>query len=491
MHLAQRALFWPLTVLILVIGAVPRLYDLGGPSYWTDEVLTYFRASGPLDEVIDNLLKAGNQGPVYYMMMRVLPHDTEFWMRLPSALLGLAGIALFIAFTHDLYKRPDLALWAGALLAANPFHVWLSRTARAYALLFVLTLIVLWITLRLSRNANDEQSDRWWWAAFIIASMLAYLTHYAAGGLAVAQIVLFGVLLPQGRAFWVRWFAAQTVATIPFGLWVLGIITAFEETHPGVSPTPGLADLPLTLWNLGIGYVGDFTPLIIPALVIVSVGVLAGMAFALRQPDWIDRYWLALIIVSLVPVFVISFAATGVYLDRYFIVFLPAVLLLLVRGWDALSAQWVAIIMAVLVLSALGILTASFADDEHHREDWRAVTDYVALNAAEGDGYLLERPHIIRAFRHYYVDDAVDGSLIHDLNAEPDTTTLEAATERIWVIYRNPIEDLHRLTIRPDFDPFDPELSSVGAWLAEREAQVISMEKFNGVTVLLVDHTRE
>jgi len=476
--------FWPLTVVIAVLGTIPRLFDLGTASYWTDEVLAYFRASGPLADVIDNLLKAGNQGPLYYMMMRVLPHETEFWMRLPSALLGMGGIVLLILFVRNLYKRVDYALWAGALLATNPYHIWLSRTARAYSLLFVLVLIVLYLTVRLARG---DQS-RGLWITFTLASALAYLTHYAAGGLAVAQMMLFGVLIRQNRAFWVRWVAAQTCATIPFAIWVLGIILTFEETHPTTSPGPGLADLPLTFWNLGVGYAGDFTPFIIPALIAVSIGLIAGAVYAVRRPGWVDRHWVVLIVVSLVPVLIISFAATGVYLDRYFIVFLPGVLLLLIRGANVLSPRLAPLLLGIVLMSSGGLVIQSFITEEHHREDWRAAAEYVATHAERGDGYLLERPHVIGAFRHYTVDHIpADEALLHDLNAETDTTAFEATTDRIWVIYRNPIEDLHRLTIRPDFDPFDPSLSAVGAWLADRRERVQSVATFNGITVLLVE----
>jgi len=57
----------------------------------------------------------------------------------------------------------------------------------------------------------------------------------------------------------------------------------------------------------------------------------------------------------------------------------------------------------------------------------------------------------------------------------------------VWVIYRNPIEDVHRVGAMPDFDPFDPTLSPMGEWLSERRSQVVAQRKFNGVRILLLD----
>jgi hypothetical protein len=58
------------------------------------------------------------------------------------------------------------------------------------------------------------------------------------------------------------------------------------------------------------------------------------------------------------------------------------------------------------------------------------------------------------------------------------------------VIYRNPIEDIHRTGAMPEFDPFKPGLSPLGDWLIPRHDQVTAIYEFNGVTVLLLEQNK-
>jgi hypothetical protein len=69
----------------------------------------------------------------------------------------------------------------------------------------------------------------------------------------------------------------------------------------------------------------------------------------------------------------------------------------------------------------------------------------------------------------------------------PNTTPFERSSTRLWVVYRNPNEDVHRMGEMPDFDPFDPTLSDMGKWLSTRRDQVIEQRVYNGVRVLLLD----
>ena len=48
---------------------------------------------------------------------------------LPNAIFGLGVIALTMAITHKLFNRPLLSLVVGAMVAVNPWHIHLSRTA--------------------------------------------------------------------------------------------------------------------------------------------------------------------------------------------------------------------------------------------------------------------------------------------------------------------------------------------------------------------------
>jgi mannosyltransferase len=415
-------------------------------------------------------------------------------LRLPSALLGLLGIALTIFMVVQLYHSREMALWAGALLAVNPFHVWLSRTARPYSMIFVLALVVSYFFLMLLRGNRSRAL----WAGFAISSTVAYATHFTTVALFGAQYVLFAFMLRQNYRLLRRWMVAQGIAIVPVMCWVYYSLRGSVTMGSQWIPKPTLHDIPLTIWDMALGYDGVFKWYMVPALMIVTLGLVSGMAYAIvdRKPNRVNFYWCLLIVVPLVLVF-ISSRLISIFADRYFMVFLPALILLIIWGWARYSPQvWRPALIVVIATSLYTVLFA-FHDGSFRRDDWRYVALDVAKGARPGDTIVLEHGYDRVAFCYYYcIEDqklasahAVQPSLVV-LKETLDTVPVERSASRLWVIYRSPYNDVHRMGEMPDFDPFDPTLSDMGRWLSKRRDQVIEQRVYNGIHVLLLDPER-
>jgi mannosyltransferase len=478
-------------IVIMVVALALRTWNLGGASLWSDEALTALRAHAPLQESLASIMATGNQTPVYFWSLRLLPTSTEALLRLPSALLGLLGIALTIFIVIQLYHDREIALWAGALLAVNPFHVWLSRTARPYSLIFVLALLVSYFFLMLLHGNRS----RTMWAGFVISSMVAFATHFTTVALFGAQYVLFAFVLRQNHRLLRRWMVAQGIAAIPVLGWVYFSLREPIAVASEWIPKPTLRDIPLTIWNMALGYDGVFKWVMVPALMIVTLGLVFGMGYAIadRKPNRVNFYWFLLIVVPLFPVFFMS-RFVSIYVDRYFTVFLPALILLIVWGWTRHSPQvWRPALIVVIVTSLYTVLFA-FHDGSFRRDDWRFAALDVAKGFQPGDAIMLEHGYDRVAFWYYYGTE--DENSVPVRAAQPpivvlketlDTVPVERSADRLWVIYRNPNDDVHRMGEMPDFDPFDPTLSDMGRWLSKRRDQVIEQRAYNGVRVLLLD----
>jgi uncharacterized membrane protein len=272
--------FWPLAALIVLAGAVLRFYDLGGPSLWVDEVYTVILAHTSLDDTLLIVRDLGNQAPLYYMLLHAYPTGSDFALRSFSALLGVLGIVGMIWAIERLYRSPWLALGAGALLAFNPYYVWLSRTARVYALAFVLALLASYAFLKLLSGARTRTH----WALFVLATMAGTISHYFAAGLSFAQYVVFGFLLRRKRALFRRWIVAQAVAAIPLLAWIVYMLQA-ETVAAGLGwilkPQP--QDLLLTLSAMTVGTGHAIPTLTLPAVLVALIGLGAGMVYAARH----------------------------------------------------------------------------------------------------------------------------------------------------------------------------------------------------------------
>ena len=218
-----------------------------------------------------------------------------------------------------------------------------------------------------------------------------------------------------------------------------------------------------------------------------------GYAFVDRKPNRVNFYWLLLIAVPLVPVFVMS-RFISIYVDRYFTVFLPALILLIIWGWTRQSPQIWRSALIVVIATSLHTVLFAFHDGSFRRDDWRYVALDVAKGARPGDTIVLEHGYDRVAFCYYYcIEDENMGPAhaeqppIVVLKETPDTVPVERSADRLWVIYRSPDNDVHRMGEMPDFDPFDPTLSDMGRWLSKRRDQVVEQRVYNGIHVLLLD----
>ncbi len=481
--------FWIVAALIILGGFGLRIWQLGDASLWYDEAFTALVMEAPADRFFTLMFESSSAHvPLYFMALRPFHADTEVALRLPSVVLGVLGIPLLMWVTVRLYRNYKLALAAGALLAFNPYHIWLSRTARPYALVFVLAVLASYFFLMLLSRERTRAN----WIGFTLSSAALYFTHYFALALPLAQYVLFAFILRTHRGFFRRWFYAQAIAIVPMVLWLIGLMQQ-ETVSFGVAwiPTPGLPDLPLTLWNMLVGYDGSLPWYIVPGLIASAAGLIPGAYHAIRERKTyrIDFYWFWLVVAPLLAIFAVSLFRP-VYVDRYFMISLPAVLLLTVRGWQRLShSEWALALAVIVAVVGAGSVIIALERDDDVKEDWRAAAQYVEQSRAAGDGLLLEDPITLVAFLRYLEDDRMPRAWL--LDGPAWTSQYAEPVERVWAIYRNPNEDGHIQGVLPNLDPFEPTDLPLSAWLIERRAQVIEQKAFNGVTVLLVDVAAE
>ncbi|MBI5960977.1 MAG: glycosyltransferase family 39 protein [Chloroflexi bacterium] len=481
--------FWWIGALIMLAGLALRLWQLGRASLWYDEVITELYAQASWDRFFTQVLEIGNHTPLYFILMRFFPTDNEFWLRLPSVMLGVIGVALLIYCSVRLYADERLALLAGGLLAFNPYHIWLSRTARPYPLLFVFSLLASYYFLLLLRGERTRKN----WIAFTLCSMIAYVTHYFAVGLPLAQYVLFAFILRGNRGFFRRWLWAQVIAGIPLLIWIIALLQQDQVAFGiGWIPRPRVTAIPVTLWNMLLGYDGSFPWYLPVGLAAAAVGLGYGIMLAVRErkKDRQNFYWFWLLVAPLSLGFVVSIIRP-LYVDRYFTVFLPSVILLAAHGWNHLPLRlyWrIGLAVVVMVVGSVSVVTTLEREDDE-KEDWRSAAAFIESEQQPEDALLLEEPIVILLVRRYW--DTGDmpytwlegGSLVVEQFKTP--------VSRVWALYRNPNEDGHQQGVLPDFDPFEPSNSPLSDWLIARRDQVIMQKELNGITLLLVDMSGE
>ena len=123
---------------VLALATMLRLHELGARSLWVDELVSVGLATQDLGTILFVLYGEEANMTLYYLVMRgwvllVGGGASEAWMRLPSALFGVASLWALYRLGADL-DRPPTGVLAALLGAVNAYHVGMSQEARAYSL---------------------------------------------------------------------------------------------------------------------------------------------------------------------------------------------------------------------------------------------------------------------------------------------------------------------------------------------------------------------
>jgi Dolichyl-phosphate-mannose-protein mannosyltransferase len=395
----------PAGVLVAVAAAL-SLPRIGVRTLWLDEAYTV----GATSELLDTWRHTGVTQALYYALVwPVTRLSTDpAWIRLPSALLGLAAVAVVFRVGRRLGGERVALLGAGGLALSWGLARY-SVEARSYTLALLLV-STSWLALIAALQSGDESdggdASRRWWRIFYVATALTPLAHGLAALNFVAQLGALAIAPADRRALVRRALLVAPVLAIELvAMFSLGA----GEVGDWVPP-------------LGMWHVDTFRRLL---LGFGAAGLVIGALLALAIGDVVRRYvrersvqaW-----IQVLPVFwalgptallVLMSLIRPYAAARYVIPSLPAFFLLiaglLVRYLD--SARRIA--LAAVLLAPLLLV------DQRHVttdgiEDWSELTACIAANSVPGDRLVTAASH--RSALDYYWSDHPELSSVEPLS---------------------------------------------------------------------------
>ena len=204
---------------LLLVAAGLRLYTLGSADLVSDEHFTalYYetRAHHTFNSLIYRLI----------VLSQGILGESEFALRLPSLIFGVASIYLVYVLGRQLFS-PSVGLLAAAILTFFPWHIWHSQYARYYAaVIFFVALMHLFFLRALQKD-----------------SILFLLLGGIAAILAVDSHV--------------------TAVLAPAGCWVVCVICYFKPTRLDPHFSPRIVK---------IGFWAGIACAVVAALLLISV----------------------------------------------------------------------------------------------------------------------------------------------------------------------------------------------------------------------------
>jgi len=407
-------LWWALVAILLaaVLVRLPGLFA----GLWHDEAM-YSRVYFDDPARRDWLLWKDVHPPAYPLLLWLwssLFGNHEAVLRLPSFLAGLASLVIVWKLARQFFGD-TVAVLATTLLALSPPHIWYSVENKANILALCLSVLALWLFAK-------QAEGRTGWGASVAAALAlaaALLTHSYAVATAATVVVWLGLRAWRGQEQRRPFLLASGVLLLgwlPLFLWkalsqgmslarpylrpldlgelykLLLVWFPHGNTIRSVSPYSRFAQLFEQPWPY---FLVDAA-----SLLVLVLGFWASLRAAritrgttVSNP-WPHRLLLLWFVPPLVAGLVISIFVRRFYIERNFIMLLPAFVLLVAIGVDHVRARkrrW-AVLALVVVLAAAGVVGLLFVRREQWtvykpKPDWREAARWLKAEAS-GSGSL-------------------------------------------------------------------------------------------------------
>ncbi|MEO9263460.1 MAG: hypothetical protein ABI282_05155 [Candidatus Baltobacteraceae bacterium] len=384
---------------VVLAVTIPLAYVL---NIWQDEAFTLQTTSRGLSYAFAQSVRFEQNAPLYFLLLTLWRHlnDSVFFLRVFSILCAALTVWLVPGISRRYVPRADPVLSTFAV-AWNPFLIWAALEMRAYALIVVMSALLL---LTFFDGFLTPRTRPVKTALYFVCAIACLYTQYYFAFLIAAQAV--AVALYRPRAF-MRFAVVAAVTVLAFA--------------PMIAIVPGQV----------ANFRGAFTP---PHSVFVSAAVLAGIllryVLALMVPHATALY--AALIAGVVAACIIArrafsangdsvllvitasaaaFFAAGVYVAGVHVLnrhaaslYVPAVLgifagltFLRPRFRAAAAIAWFALAMSASSIALVQTYAALAKPG-----DWIRATAYLRAHERAGEPVVVFEAENALPFAYYY-----------------------------------------------------------------------------------------
>ncbi len=382
-------------VLLLAVALAVRFVDLASKPFWFDECFSVEVARIDWRNFFRLLWWREANMSLYYVLLRAWLAlgggyaQSPFFIRSLSVVISAATLLVIYWLATLLYDR-RVGLIAAALFTLNAYSVRYAQEARSYALFLLLATMSSAFLIAYLRTPSRRTR-----LGYVVTGILAAYAHFYS--LVLLPVHWLAVRV-RHRGPKIEGGAADEAAQmrrawIIIGFAVLPLLIFVAKTGAGPIrwiQRPHLLDL-LQFYRDLAG--GTWVLLAISALACGFAIAPSGKKLLARGQEWPIWRVQFLLIWLFFPVLLtalLSFARP-VFLGRYMIFCLPALVLLTAAGLARLRRAWLltAALTGVLFLSSQGVLFVYGHDFDNERDASGAATDFILDHSQAGDGIVF------------------------------------------------------------------------------------------------------
>ena len=213
-------------------------------------------AARPVGELVGTLAAPGQNGTVYYLLMRPWLEffGTDlFALRYFSVLASAAGMALMWQVARRMVPAVgstllrNLPLLSTLFLAFNPLQLWYSQEGGRYGLVVGLVLFSSWSWLQAMWHSGYVR-----WLIYLVITSISIYTHVMTALILPVHLVWFLLANPLNRQRWKGYgltFVSFALPILPLTAWGRGLLAGViggVEQQSGSALQNALSDVPAT-----------------------------------------------------------------------------------------------------------------------------------------------------------------------------------------------------------------------------------------------------
>lgn len=419
---------------ITIVAAALRLYRLGEPSLWGDEVLTADLCRLPLGRMFAVLARHDVHPPLFALLERIATTGgiDEWHLRLVPLIASVATVPIVFLLGRELLGART-GLVAAALVAVTPCMVWYGREARSnslFALIAMTATLLLVVALRRGRTRDH--------VAYAVALVAAFYTHNFTVLLVAAHLAIVAIRWRTGMidrktaARWALATAAAAIVVVPWWIVARPALAGLDWVPPA---RPGdLAALARFAWFGETSWV-QFDDAFLGADGVIAIVAFIVLELVVVRPKRTEAIHLvslaAVIAIPIAAGFALSWLVRPVMVARFYLAFLVPLYLIVAYGIARRSLGVGAVLVGLLawrlVPATHWILT------ETTNADLRAVAAQLRTTAGPDDAVLVA-PRWDRTFAYYSPDRP--GLPVDDTTLDPATVCrLAARHPHAWLVW--------------------------------------------------------
>ncbi len=377
-----------LAVAILVVaGAVLRLWHLDYQSLWLDEMHTML-FSDPDTSWKDywKIIGADVHPPLHYTLVKILFSTiayTSIVARMVSAIAGILSIWTMFLLGREIYNN-KLGLIAAFITTINYYTISFSQEARNYMLAFLLVTLSFLYLLRLLKTLKVKHSI--WYGIYTL--LLLYCHYYAvfiiSSQILVGLIFFFNEEKNNRLIFIKRFLLSGAIVVVGFSPWI-PFLSSVTEVKSTWIPMPSQSFM-VEYFNEYFGNSDLLKPLLLLCLLyyILSIFTTPGSDLKIKQKPLllsliVCSIW---IIITYTLPYVRSLTALPMLYCRYTMVVLPAFIICIAYGILLISHPILRAIVIVtfLLLSFIDIGMSKAYYTSISKSQFREMVNNVAQN---------------------------------------------------------------------------------------------------------------